>query len=358
MPEFLNVGNLVILPSSNGSLGGAVQVGELKSQGFNALTNITGVTIFDGYVNSIAGLATLYFTATPIKQVQHVVFDAALESGDQVFIDIDDVSLSQLFVTDNNTTIDNLATLIAGQPNVDTAVRSGTDTIIITAILENKVKVDAFIVTGTTPPGITNPLITGIRYTDGLAWVPNGASIVVDGQDSGTDSGRYRIPSSGDGSLIVDVAIASLPVADQNDADIQPTDLLNIAWDDYDREDSFDGAVEYRCHYIKNTHAIDTAFNVGLFVHQDSNGPDAIQLGLDPAGLGDGVTTGVATVIAIDSDFPSGVSFSAPNKAGALNLGNILPGQMVAFWIERNLPALNTLGVTKDLSILGMFATV
>lgn len=358
MPEFLNAGHLVMLPSSNGGLGGVVQSGELKSQSFNALTNVTGVTIFDGYVNDIAGLASLFFTATPVKQVQHMVTDAALESGDQYFVDVDDISLSQVFVTSNDNTLDLLATKIALEANVDTAVRSGTRTIVVTGINDSKVKLDAIAISGATPPVVTLSLITGIRYTDGLVWQPNGASLVIDGTDSGGSDGRYRIKSSGDGSLVVDVLISSLPGTDQNDADIQPTDLLNILWDDYDREDSFDGAIEYRCIYIKNTHATDTAFSVGLFLHQDADGPDSVAIGRDPAGPGNGVTTGVATTIADDQSPPGGVSFSAPARGAAIALGNLIAGEMAAFWIRRTLPSGNTQGSTKDLSILGFFATV
>jgi len=357
MAEPLNAGNIQFLPSTNGNLGGVVQSGPIKSQSFNAPTNVTGVTFFDGYANSVAGLGTLEFSAVAVKQVEHIIFSGALVTGDSVFIDIDDVSLAQVFVTSNNATLDALAVKIALEAGVDTAVRSGTDTIVVTAAAGGTpVKIDNFAVTGGTPPTISISLITGDRAVDSLAWVPVGGG-VVDGVDV-SSQGRFRIPSNINGSIVVDVVTASLPVANQSDADIQVTDLLNQNWDDYDRADSFNGATEYRCHYIKNIHGTDTAFNVGIFIDVDAVGGDSIELGVDPAGVGDGATSGIAATILTDQDAPTGVTFSAPDRGGALAVGNLGPGQMAAVWIKRILPTLNTQGTVKDISILGLFATL
>lgn len=358
MAEPLNVGNIQFFPSSNGSLGGVVQSGQIKSQSFNALTNITGATFLDGYANNVVGLGTLEFNATPaIAQVQTIDFTVALEAGDEIFLDIDDASLSQAFVTSNNNTLDLLAAQILLEAGVSACTRTDADTVTVTGLTTGQiVKIDAFAVTGTTPPTISIGLSTGARRLDSMAWIPPGAG-VVDGIDVSA-GGRFRIPSSLNGSVVVDVVALSLPATNQTDADIQATDLLNQAWDDYDRTDSFEGAIEYRCHYVKNTHSIDTAFNVGIFIDTDAVGADAIGLGIDPASVGDGVTTGVATSIVSDQDPPSAVTFSAPARGGALALGNLAPGQMAAVWIRRTLPPLNTLGTVKDLSILGLFATV
>lgn len=357
MAEPLNVGDIQFLPSSNGSLGGVVQSGAILSQSFNAPTNITGVTFFDGYKNSIVGTGSLIFNATPIiKQVQTMDFDAALETGDEIFVDIDDVSLSQVFVTSNNATLEALAVKIALEAGVFTATRTDADTITITAVDSGTVKIDAFAVTGGTPPTISITLTVGARPLDSLIWQPVGGGVI----DAVVVSagGRFRIPSDVDGSVVVDVVALSLPATNQTDADIQATDLVNQAWDDYDRDDSFNGAIEYRCHYIKNIHGVDTAFNVGIFIDTDALGADTIELGIDPAGVGDGVTTGVATTISDDQSVPSLVDFSAPSRSTPLAVGNLAPGQMTAVWIKRILPALNTLGTTKDLSVLGLFATV
>ena len=66
----------------------------------------------------------------------------------------------------------------------------------------------------------------------------------------------------------------------------------------------------------------------------------SVSLGLDPAGVGDGVTTGVATTIVLETDVPAGVTFSAPTTAATgINAGTLTVGQVYAFWIKREVIA-------------------
>lgn len=93
---------------------------------------------------------------------------------------------------------------------------------------------------------------------------------------------------------------------------------------------------EYRCIYVKNTHASLTWLGVKVWISAETSGGANAAIGLDPAGVGNGSTTGVATTIANEDTAPSGVTFSTPTtKAAGLTIGDIGPGQAQAIWIRR-----------------------
>ena len=101
------------------------------------------------------------------------------------------------------------------------------------------------------------------------------------------------------------------------------------------------GDVEYRCIYVKNTNATDTLFDARVFISQDTpSADDEIDIGLDPAGVGDGSTTGVATSIADEGTAPAGVTFSHPTDYDSgLVIGDLAPNQCIAIWIRRTVNA-------------------
>lgn len=93
---------------------------------------------------------------------------------------------------------------------------------------------------------------------------------------------------------------------------------------------------EYRCIYVKNTHASLTWLGVKVWISAETAGGANAAIGLDPAGNGNGSTTGVATTIANEDTAPTGVSFSSPTtKAAGLTIGDLGPGQCRAVWIRR-----------------------
>ena len=63
-----------------------------------------------------------------------------------------------------------------------------------------------------------------------------------------------------------------------------------------------------------------------------------MELGLDIAGVGDGVTTGVATTIATEDLVPANVVFSVPTPSTGLVIGDLGSGEVHALWVKRVVP--------------------
>lgn len=188
-----------------------------------------------------------------------------------------------------------------------------------------------------------------------LEWQAFGDGTPGTAIDVSTD-GKYAIQSSGGGFLLVTVTAASLPGSDQNDT-ITVANLANETFDNISSGESFAGDVEYRCYYVKNTHSTDTAYGVKIWIQDQPVGADSLAIGLDPAGVGDGSSTGVATTIGNESTAPAGVTFSTPASQGAgLLLGDLAPGECGAFWQRRTVPAETTVKTLDDYSNLGISA--
>jgi len=189
-----------------------------------------------------------------------------------------------------------------------------------------------------------------------LQWTPPGGSIGAAVTVS-TD-GRYTIQGAGAGYLIVDVVTASLPTANATDT-ITISANKNGIFDDVLKTESFTGDIEYRCLYLKNDNPIDTAFDVLVYIGSEPTGTDSVDLMVDPAGAGDGVTTGVAQTVVNENTPPANGTFSRPlDIANALSLGQLNPGQAAAFWIRRSVPALNITTTTGDTFTLSFKAFV
>lgn len=198
-----------------------------------------------------------------------------------------------------------------------------------------------------------------LAYTNSgqtLEWTPNGGSIGT-AIDVSTD-GKYVIAdSTGDQQLHVTVTAASLPGSDQSDTDITIANIANETFDDIAKQDALDGDTEHRCVYVKNTHATDEMLNVTIWRESNASGADSLRIGADPAGVGNGSTTGVATTIGDEDTAPGGVTFSAPTTQGTgINLGTLAAGESAAFWIERTVPASTTVSTPIDLSEIGLSA--
>jgi hypothetical protein len=180
-----------------------------------------------------------------------------------------------------------------------------------------------------------------------LTWTPPsgaaGTAVAV-----GTN-GSYIIRGSGTtaGYLRVTVVAASLPVANATNT-IVVSNRDNNLFDDVTKAEALAGDTNYRCIYAKNGHASDTATSVSVWINQDSLGADTISIGADPAGVGDGSATGVATTIANEAAVPAGVVFTQPLSEGAaIALGTFTFGTGCALWIKRNVPV-STLTTTAD----------
>jgi hypothetical protein len=115
-----------------------------------------------------------------------------------------------------------------------------------------------------------------------------------------------------------------------------PGSGTNVIFDDVDASEAQAGDVEYRCIYVKNTHATDTLYSAKVFISQDTtSADDEVDIGLDPAGK-----NGTATSIADEGTAPTGVTFSHPTDYDTgLSLGDLGPGEYYAIWIRRTVNA-------------------
>jgi hypothetical protein len=126
-----------------------------------------------------------------------------------------------------------------------------------------------------------------------LKWTPPsgaaGTAITV------STSGKYAIQGASNGGLLfVDVVASSLPSSTQTNT-ITIANQANKVWDDVSKAEALAGDTEYRCLYVKNTHSTDTMSTGLLWRHTDTAGQDVLSVELDPAGNGDGTSTGVAS---------------------------------------------------------------
>ena len=123
-----------------------------------------------------------------------------------------------------------------------------------------------------------------------------------------------------------------------SNTEVELSPILNNIFDDVTADQSLAGKTEYRCIYVTNEHATDglSAGKIWIAANTPSAGT-IIAIGLDPAGVGDGNTTGEATTIADEDDVPTGVTFSSPSTEGAALTTAAIPAQEgFAVWIRRS----------------------
>ena len=111
----------------------------------------------------------------------------------------------------------------------------------------------------------------------------------------------------------------------------------NNLFDDVSGAENAAADVEYRCIFVRNSHATLTLQGAVLWLAAEQAGGAEHAIGLDPAGVVDeDLATAQAAEIATEGDAPAGVTFSAPTTKGAgLAIGDIGPGQCQAIWIRR-----------------------
>ena len=117
--------------------------------------------------------------------------------------------------------------------------------------------------------------------------------------------------------------------------------IFNGLFDDVSAAEATAGDVEYRCVYVINRNESDSLTSVVVWIGSQTSSPGtSLDIGLDPAGNGNGRTTGVAATIANESTAPAGVTFSAPSSSGTgLSIGTLGPGEGRAIWVRRTVSA-------------------
>lgn len=359
----MNIGRVKIRMSGgvsntvgNDSIGGAMSTaagGLVDSQ--SASTSLAGVTIEDATGNNTAADGTLKLFRTPVAQVQELIKDADLESGDAYLTDVDGVTINTAFITDNDTTLAAHATSIQAEAGVTTAVVTDNGTsdnvIVITAqTAGTAVVLTNFSITGGTPPTVTVTVTTGNASNPSLDWTDNGSG-AIDAVDVTTDA-VYSIPSSNGGNVIVTTVSGSFAGVDTTDSSVTVTDISNALFDNITKTESFNGDIEYRCFYFENSDGTDTSFGLKLWIGLDA-APDDLAIGLDPAGK-----NGTAATPADESSAPAGVSFSSPVTEGTgLTVGDLLTTDNYPVWIRRTIGAGNQVATNNDLSKISFSAS-
>ena len=192
--------------------------------------------------------------------------------------------------------------------------------------------------------------------TNALSWQPPGSASVYS-QSGITVDGVYVL-GAGDGVVVLTVTAASLPASYKQDS-ITVSNVDQNVFDAVGPLDSLVGSVNYRCLYIKNTNPTISTLTTRVWIKQLTTGPDEIDIGLDPAGVGDGSGSGVATVIPDEDTAPAGVAFSRPTTySTGLSIGPLAPGQCIALWERRTVDE-NTVGdISANSSSIAVTVTV
>lgn len=104
---------------------------------------------------------------------------------------------------------------------------------------------------------------------------------------------------------------------------------------------------KYKAVFVWNNHATLTLQNAQLYIDSQIAGGADATIGLDTTAVSNvGSSSAQAVTIANEDTAPAGVSFTTPNSASPLTIGDIGPGQVKAFWIKRH--ANNTAAFAGD----------
>lgn len=125
--------------------------------------------------------------------------------------------------------------------------------------------------------------------------------------------------------------------AKMSNTEVVLSPIMNNLFDDVTALEASAGSVEYRCIYVSNRHATDALTSGKVWINANTPSTDTtIAIGLDPAGVGNGDTSGEATSVVNETTAPSGVTFSSPSTEGAsLTIGAIAALNGFALWVRR-----------------------
>jgi hypothetical protein len=133
---------------------------------------------------------------------------------------------------------------------------------------------------------------------------------------------------------------AATSLGDQVSTTQITTATIGNLFDDVSAAEATAGDVEYRCVFVHNNHATDTAINVQISVQSEVALGASVALALDNIGVtAVGSATAQALTIANESTAPSGGAGIGAFGAGPLTIGNMGPGTVAAVWVRRTVGA-------------------
>lgn len=165
-----------------------------------------------------------------------------------------------------------------------------------------------------------------------VRW-PNGGSFGPAVDITG-DQNYYVVESSGNRWIEVAVVNANLPAGDQttNWAALQ---LLNELFRNFTKDELVPSTTLYRMIYVVNVNATDDFLKVEVTKNRASSTIFVDEeYGIDPVTLGDGLTTGIGTIIATEFVTPGGVTFLNNPQAGDLDVIPLAPSEAIPIWIS------------------------
>lgn len=191
--------------------------------------------------------------------------------------------------------------------------------------------------------------------TNTLSWQPPTSSYTY--SISGVTANGSYIVGGSDGTLVITVVYASLPSIYKQDS-ITITRSSGNVFDAVTPINSLIGDISYRCFYVKNAGTV-TVNDVRVWIKSLTSGPDEIDIGLAPQGIGNGSTTGVAATIVNENATPVGVTFSRPlTYSTGLSVGTLLAGQAIAVWERRTVPADTVGDIASNQSTIAVAVSV
>jgi hypothetical protein len=101
---------------------------------------------------------------------------------------------------------------------------------------------------------------------------------------------------------------------------------------------SGDPTPDHRCFYVVNTHSSLTMIGLRIWIAEDTQADDFVEIGLGTSAIGSSTVEQDPT--GGEEGIPSGVVFeTAASRDSALIIGNLPAGQHKAIWIRRTVPA-------------------
>lgn len=158
-----------------------------------------------------------------------------------------------------------------------------------------------------------------------------------------TSSGTYTLGGSSAGySGYIEVSITYSNLASgYKTENVTVSNSISNFFDTVSPLESLNGIIEYRCFYLKNVHATSDFVNSRLWIKTQPF-VGSVSIALDPAGIGDGSTTGVAYFIVDEFDSSNILSSllftnSSSHNTG-LSLPTLTPGSCLPVWEKRVIP--------------------